>query len=161
MADSGKLISSRNMKQCDICGNEIDDIATSCPFCHSPQEPLQTIKKKTVKRVLVLNIKKNNPTVDEAMQQLATEISTARKRHIKVMKIIHGYGSTGAGGVIKPALLSKLRSLKNDGNIKMYITGEEHNEYAGGRNYLLNKYPELKETWKEDRGNRGITFIEI
>jgi len=149
------------MKQCDTCGNEIDDMATSCPFCHSPQEPLQIIKKKTTLRVSVFNLKKNNPTVNEAMQRLTSELSAGRKRNIKVMKIIHGYGSSGAGGAIKPALLNRLQSLKSDGHIKAYITGEEHNEFAGSRNYLLNKYPELKETWIEDRGNPGITFIEL
>ena len=149
------------MKLCNTCGNEIDDNATACPYCNSPQEPLPITKEKVIIRVSILNLKENSPTVNEATQRLASEISTARKRSIKVMKIIHGYGSSGAGGAIKPALLDRLRSLKSDGHIKTYITGEEHNEFAGSRNYLLNKYPELKETWSKDRGNPGITFIEL
>ena len=90
-----------------------------------------------------------------------TELMAARKQKIKVIKIIHGYGSTGTGGAIKIALLNRLIVLKDELLIKTFITGEQHNEFAGGRNYLLNKYPELKSTWVEDRGNPGITFIEL
>ena len=125
------------------------------------QEVIPVIEKKVTVRVSIVKLKENNPTVDEAMQRLSNEILAARKGNIKVIKIIHGYGSSGVGGAIKSALLYRLRGLKKDANIKSYTTGEEHNEFAGSRNYLLNKYPELKETWTEDRGNPGITFIEL
>ncbi|RLD22021.1 MAG: hypothetical protein DRI69_02480 [Bacteroidetes bacterium] len=149
------------MRQCSTCGNEIQDSATICPFCDSSQEPVQIIRKKVAIRVSVIKLKENSPTVDEAMQRLTAGLVAARKRNIKVIKIIHGYGSTGVGGAIKIALLGRLQMLKEEAHIKTFITGEEHNTFAGSRNYLLNKYPELKETWIEDRGNPGITFIEL
>jgi len=149
------------MKQCAICGNEIEEKATICVYCNNPQEIVRAKEKKRALRVSVVKLKENYPTVDEAMQRLAIEILTARKKDIKVIKIIHGYGSTGAGGAIKSALLNRLKAMRNDNRIKKIITGEHHNEFAGSRNYLLNKYPEFKETWIEDRGNPGITFIEL
>ncbi len=149
------------MKECNTCGNEIQDSVTICPFCDAQQDVIPVIEKKVAARVSIIKLKENNPTVDEAMQRLSIEIVTARKRNMKVIKIIHGYGSSGVGGAIKTALLIRLRTLKNEAKIKTYVTGEEHNEFAGSRNYLLNKYSELKETWIEDRGNPGITFIEL
>jgi high-affinity K+ transport system ATPase subunit B len=149
------------MKHCSTCGNDIQDNARICPYCDGLQESRPVTVKKVAVRIHVVGLKEDNPTVDEAMKRLAKEISMARKTNIKVIKIIHGYGSTGVGGVIKPALHNLLRTMKIKGQIKMFITGDEHNEFAGGRNYLLNKYPELKETWTSDRGNKGITFIEL
>ena len=149
------------MAECNTCGNEILDGATVCPYCDALQDVEPVIVKKVAVRVSIIKLKENYPTVDEAMQRLDSDMIAARKRHIKVIKIIHGYGSTGIGGTIKPALLNRLRSLKDEAHIKTFITGEEHYRFAGSRNYLLNKYPELKETWAEDRGNPGITFIEL
>ena len=149
------------MKVCPVCGNEIEASATLCPYCDSSQVLDPIIRKQAVKRISVLKIKENNPTVDEALKLLTNEISAAIERNIKVIKIIHGYGSSGVGGAIKTSLLTRLNTLKNNNQVKSIITGEQHNEYAGSRNYLLNKYPELKSTWIEDRGNPGITFIEL
>lgn len=149
------------MKHCSTCGNDIPDNAGICPFCDGIQELTPVKDKKTVEQISIINLKENNPTVNEAMHRLSSEVLKARNKNIKVIKIIHGYGSTGVGGAIKPALHDRLRGMKNKGEIKSFITGEQHNEFAGSRNYLLNKYPELKETWITDRGNKGITFIEL
>jgi high-affinity K+ transport system ATPase subunit B len=149
------------MKHCSTCGNDIQDNARICPYCDGLQESKPVAAKKVAVRICIVRLKEDNPTVDEAMKRLATEIAIARKTNIKVIKVIHGYGSTGVGGAIKPTVHDRLRTMKIKGQIKMYITGEEHNEFAGSRNYLLNKFPELVETWTSDRGNKGITFIEL
>ena len=83
------------MQECNICGNEIQERVKTCPFCGAQQEVISVIEKKVAVRVSIVKLKENNPTVDEAMQRLSNEILAARKRNIKVIKIIHGYGSSG------------------------------------------------------------------
>jgi hypothetical protein len=106
-------------------------------------------------------IKEGQPTVEEAIERLKREVVSARQGKIEVLKIVHGYGSSGVGGAIKKAVLSRLASWKAKGEIRNYLTGEQHFERGATHNYLLRKFPELKETWKSDRGNPGITFIEL
>jgi uncharacterized Zn finger protein (UPF0148 family) len=149
------------MKQCSTCGNEIQEKTTVCPFCDGVQESMPTRERKTTERVDTVKLKQNNPMVSEAMARLATELSAARKKGVKVLRVIHGYGSSGEGGAIKLALHRQLEAMKAKDQIRSYVTGEQHNEFAGSRNYLLNKYPELKEDWIGDRGNPGITFVEL
>ena len=38
------------------------------------------------------------PLVREALQRLERELSLARQEKAKLLKIVHGYGSTGEGG---------------------------------------------------------------
>lgn len=150
------------MKLCDICGNEIPGNVTVCPFCDSPlkpnEEPATTARAARIETVV---IKDGFPTVDEALEKLSNELSKAGKKNIALLKVIHGYGSSGEGGLIKIALHAQLRKLAANGQIRKFVTGEEHFNFAGKRNPLLTKYPELLDTWKSDRGNPGITFIEL
>ena len=106
-------------------------------------------------------LKEGQPTVTEAIEKLRVEITNGSKSGISVLKVVHGYGSSGVGGAIKQAVLPKLRRWKDNAIIKNYMTGEEHFEYGARHNYLLKKYPELSDTWHSDRGNPGITFIEL
>jgi DNA-nicking Smr family endonuclease len=49
------------------------------------------------------------PSRDEACLRLESELARARKDHVGVLKLIHGYGSTGSGGTLRFALRSLLR----------------------------------------------------
>jgi hypothetical protein len=49
------------------------------------------------------------PTVAEALQQLERELSHARQTGGGVLKLIHGYGSSGAGGEIRIAAQKRLK----------------------------------------------------
>ncbi len=106
-------------------------------------------------------IKDGQPTVEEAIERLKLAVVSARQDKIEVLKVVHGYGSSGVGGAIKKAVLSRLASWKKKGEIRNYLTGEQHFEHGARHNYLLRRYPQLNETCKSDRGNPGITFIEL
>lgn len=76
-----------------------------------------------------------------------------------IISIVHGYGSTGVGGVIKDMVRKELdeRILKKE--IKAYIPGEAFGSLFGydqvikTYQHLLKKDPEYK------RNNPGITYI--
>lgn len=148
------------MSVCGVCGNDINPNAKDCPYCGAPNEVErpQTTKKKLVRTVL---LKEHQPTVAQALDRLKEELVESRKGGIKILRVIHGYGSSGKGGSIKTAVAQKLRKWMDEGAIKNFITGEQHFEFGARHNHLLKKYPELEENWVQDRGNPGITFVEL
>ena len=48
----------------------------------------------------IINIKEGMPKVDVATRKLRLELNTLRRVGVNQVKIIHGYGSTGKGGLI-------------------------------------------------------------
>ena len=56
-----------------------------------------------------LNLKSGYPTVDAARRRLLAEIEAAREAGVKLLKVIHGWGSSGAGGRLGPAIRRSLR----------------------------------------------------
>ena len=149
-------------RNCPICGNEVGSLDTKCPFCDSPLsfEPPQVSRKRT-NTVSVVVLKEGNPTVREALNRLDGAIVRAKRQGKELLKVIHGYGSSGEGGAIKRALAAHLTKLEEDGAIRRFVTGEGHGFHARSRNYLLKKYPDLQDTWHQDRNNPGITFVEL
>jgi hypothetical protein len=51
-----------------------------------------------------LNLKEGFPTVDDARRRLLSEMQSARARGVRVIKVIHGWGSSGEGGKLGPAI---------------------------------------------------------
>jgi len=66
--------------------------------------------------------------VQEALQRLERELALARKEGLGLLKIIHGYGSTGVGGDIRIAVQVRLREMVEDGRIRAASS-----EKSGGR----------------------------
>jgi len=53
--------------------------------------------------IKTVNLKSDMPLVHQALQRLDRELSLAHKEMTTLLKLIHGYGSTGAGGDIRIA----------------------------------------------------------
>jgi hypothetical protein len=64
------------------------------------------------------------PTVPEALQHLDRELARARQTRRAVIKLIHGYGSSGAGGDIRLATQRRLTEMASRGDIHACIFGE-------------------------------------
>ena len=75
--------------------------------------------------IKVVSIKSGMPTVDEARSRLADAIASAKSEGCRVMKLVHGYGSSGKGGALRSALRSSLRKRRKEGKIRSFIAGEE------------------------------------
>ena len=54
-----------------------------------------------MKHTRELNLELGWPTVDQALRRLDAELEAARKMNTPLMKLIHGYGSSGKGGRIR------------------------------------------------------------
>lgn len=111
--------------------------------------------------IKTVNLKSDWPTVIEALQRLEQELSSARVQGCSLLKVVHGYGSTGAGGDIRIAVQKRLRELVNDGHIGGCIFGENWSKSDSDSWELLQKNAELKRDSDLGRGNRGITIVAL
>ena len=107
----------------------------------------------------VVNIEAGMPTTAVAEKRVTFEISTAKREGITVLKIIHGYGSTGVGGRLKESVTRLLGNKKREGVIKAFVGGEDWNIF----NPAARKILEACSTMGRDRDlgnhNMGITIV--
>ena len=109
--------------------------------------------------VRVLDIEPGRPTREQALSRLSEGLVSAQKGGVRVLKVIHGYGSTGQGGVLRFAVRSLLRQAKERGEIKLFVNGEDFKTSDERAWELVKKAPEAKQD--EDFGgkNRGVTLV--
>lgn len=99
------------------------------------------------------------PLVHQALQRLDRELALARQENAILLKMIHGYGSSGAGGEIRIAVQNRLLQMARDGQILGCIFGENWTKSDEAAWKLLQSHPELKSDSDLGRGNRGITVV--
>lgn len=110
-------------------------------------------------KVPVINLEEGFPTRDQACQRLEAALARARKDGIRAVKVIHGYGSTGTGGVLRFAIRGYLRRTKERGEIALFVNGESWSRYDARSQDMLGKAPQLRLDCDLGRGNRGITMV--
>jgi hypothetical protein len=112
-----------------------------------------------LKSIPTVNLKSDRPTVNEALTRLERELTLARQQSQFILKLIHGYGSTGAGGDIRVAVQLRLRELKEAGAIRGCIFGEEWSKANEEVWRLLQQHPVLKKDLDLGKRNPGITIV--
>jgi len=118
-----------------------------------PRKPAQPPRIPTV------NLENGMPLVHEALSLLEHELTKARCQRNFILKLIHGYGSTGVGGDLRIAIQKRLRELQDDGIIQSFIFGEDWSTSDTRTWDLLKRHPELKCDLDLGRSNRGITVV--
>jgi hypothetical protein len=99
------------------------------------------------------------PSVQEALQRLDREITLARQGKVSLLKVVHGYGSTGAGGDIRIAVQRRLHELAEAGQIRGCIFGENWSKTDDATWRLLQAESALKGDPDLGRRNQGITVV--
>lgn len=112
--------------------------------------------RATIKTVI---LKDGMPSVEQARARLTSEIQAAQHSGLKVLKIVHGYGSTGVGGDLRFALQATLRQMVVKKEIRDCIYGENWRKSDERTWDLLKLMPELKSDSDLGRGNKGITVV--
>lgn len=107
----------------------------------------------------VINLEEGMPTVEEAKKRLVDELRKAKASRVKVIKIIHGYGSTGQGGRIKQAMRPFLSSRKRGKGIEAYVSGENWEVFDETTRMILDKCPEMSRDRDLGQANPGITIV--
>jgi hypothetical protein len=101
------------------------------------------------------------PTVSEALQHLDRQLARARQSGCGVVKLIHGYGSSGVGGEIRIAAQRRLTEMASRGEIRACIFGESWAKSGEQSWALINARPELKQDHDLGRHNLGITIVVL
>jgi hypothetical protein len=101
------------------------------------------------------------PTVPQALVRLSAELRTARSRGTKVLKLVHGYGSTGVGGDLRIAIQSALSQMVDRREIQACIFGEDWRRSDEAAWSLVKRFPSLKDDRDFGRGNKGITLVVL
>jgi hypothetical protein len=110
-------------------------------------------------KILIADLEAGRPTANEALLRLDFELSRARHAGALAVKLIHGYGSSGVGGVLRDAVQEALRHMADDNKIRAFVAGEDwriSNETAWKIQKLI---PELKQDRDLGRGNLGISIV--
>jgi len=106
-------------------------------------------------------IKEGMPSIEQARTRLSSELRIAQRDGFKVLKLIHGYGSSGVGGDLRIALQSTLRQMAQSHEIQDCIYGENWRTSDERSWNLLKKMPELKSDSDLGKGNRGMTLVVL
>jgi hypothetical protein len=108
--------------------------------------------------IRTFDIKSHWPTVEEALGELEEIIRMNRNREV-VIKIIHGYGSTGEGGKIRQGVMAYLQRKANLKQIAGFIPGNAFQHPMGFVNLISQYRKYLKDDSDFNRDNDGITYI--
>jgi hypothetical protein len=108
-----------------------------------------------------INLKSDMPLAREALQRLERELALARSQSVLMLKVVHGYGSTGAGGEIRIAVQKMLVEMAGTGRIRSCIFGENWSRADEATWQLIKAHPELKNDPDLGRANRGITIVVL
>jgi hypothetical protein len=108
-----------------------------------------------------VNLEEGMPPVREALLRLDRELKRAQDEGIGLLKLIHGYGSKGTGGEIRMAAQKRLLEMRDRGQVRGCIFGENWTKSDEQTWQILGSHPELKQDHDLGRGNRGITVVVL
>ncbi|MGA8728358.1 MAG: Smr/MutS family protein [Terracidiphilus sp.] len=106
-----------------------------------------------------INLEEGRPTVNVGLLRLDRALVSARAEGIPLLKIIHGYGSSGVGGRLREEVWSALDRFKRNGLIADFIPGEDFRLSSEASWELIKRHKEIKEDRDLGRSNRGITIV--
>jgi hypothetical protein len=109
--------------------------------------------------VKIVNLEEERPTVNRMRLRLDRALALARSEGTTILKLIHGYGSSGVGGALRPAVHFSLLRYKDSGLIRDFIDGEDFRISNETTWALLKRMPEVKQDRDLGRGNKGITIV--
>lgn len=101
------------------------------------------------------------PTVDEARRRLIQELKSARAAGVIAVKLIHGYGSSGVGGAMRPAVRKSLLLRRKEGIVDEIVFGERWDIFEKQTQRILQLIPELARDKDLQKSNPGITIAVL
>jgi hypothetical protein len=105
------------------------------------------------------NVEAGFPSLDEARRLVLEEIRKSKREGVRILKIIHGYGSSGKGGTLNHGLRKSFALRKKEGVIKDFITGENFTIFNPIVLELLEAVPDLRADPDLSTTNEGVTVL--
>ena len=106
-----------------------------------------------------VDIHYDRPVVNDAIKRVTYNIRNAKALGAGAVKIIHGYGSSGRGGGIRPAVRRYLGEQKAKGLIRDFIPGEDFSLFNEATREAFLHCADLRSDSDLDRHNNGITIV--
>ena len=108
-----------------------------------------------------LNLEDGMPLVSEALDRMHMGLQEMRVSRVKIVKLIHGYGSTGRGGRIGFAVREDLAGMKRKHLIQDYIPGEDFGPMDPASRRLAERDGKVPRDPDYGRMNHGITLVVL
>ena len=126
-------------------------------------DPLsQKRKKPTAGKVIPrLDLEDGMPLVEEAISRMNMGLQELRVSQEKLVKLIHGYGSTGTGGKIRTGVRNELAAMKRKKLIRDFIPGEDFGPLDAASRKLAESSTTIPRDPDWGRMNPGITIVVL
>lgn len=109
--------------------------------------------------IRIVNLEEGRPTVNVGLLRLDRALASARAERLPLLKLIHGYGSTGSGGALRTEVWKVLNGLQRNGAISGFLPGEDFRRSHEAGWELIKRFKELQGDRDLGRNNRGITIV--
>lgn len=110
-------------------------------------------------QIKTVNLEAGKPHAEEARLRLEYEMQRARTEGYIAVKLIHGYGSSGVGGVLRTEIQKELAHAAQSGKVQGFIAGEDWRTSGELAWKVVSKFPEWKQDRDFGRQNKGITIV--
>jgi hypothetical protein len=145
---------------CEMCGNDIVSCVSICPYCGYKNEAEGEVSPGGFSHKTI-NLERGRPLLEIALHQMTESVADAKRNGVHVLTLIHGYGSSGKGGVIRTECRKTLDFLKSKGQIKDFICGEDFHKRLAPIKNLIRRYPGVSSHQHLNRENKGITLVVL
>ncbi|MDR0477648.1 MAG: Smr/MutS family protein [Desulfobulbaceae bacterium] len=147
---------------CPCCGNSQAGNDGRCPYCgETLAETFADLPAPMAFCYRQVSIKEGMPSVDEALRLLTASIGAAQTRGVRVLSVVHGYGSSGKGGIIRDECRKYLDILRGKGEIADFIHGENLGKRRPQGKNLLKRFPQLDNYRDCQVSNPGVTMVVL
>lgn len=109
----------------------------------------------------IVNLEAGFPSVEDARRRLIAEMDRARREGVRLLKVIHGWGSSGEGGKLGPAIRRSLRLRVKEGKAVAVVVGEEFSSGTNAGRELAQRHPAVRGDRDWNRSNPGISIVEL
>jgi hypothetical protein len=109
----------------------------------------------------IINLEEDRPSVNVGLLRLDRALVAARAEGVPLLKLIHGYGSSGVGGRLREEVWKALDRFKRNGFISDFIAGEDFRLSNESSWELVKRDRSIKEDRDFGRANRGITIVVL
>jgi hypothetical protein len=109
--------------------------------------------------VRTFNVERDLPSLEEARKLVLREIRQAKRDGVRVLKVIHGYGSSGKGGKLCVGLRKSFGLRKSEKVIRDFVPGEDFSIFNEVVMTLVEAVPELRGDPDLSAINEGVTLL--
>ena len=110
-------------------------------------------------KLFTANLELGRPTVAVARQNLLHQLRMAKAAGCMVVKLIHGYGSSGTGGAIRMDVRRLLAEKKAAGQIRAFVPGEDFSPFHADARAMMDACADIRKDPDVARQNHGVTFV--